>query len=195
MVRVGEVEGLALGNWLEEGVDPNAKRVGEACAVRADGSGLGAFGARLVNLGHYVKVTKGLLGILSQLAGEEVGGFSANARSVLLDPGVDALLQCSHLFPSLRGGEELVGGVIQKVLFEAPFPDVDGEISSACAKALIRRSVGDGVVRDEVVQDALLELGEVGLDLEGAREDSLDFQLKAGVPAINFKGLDGRPPD
>ena len=81
-----------MGDGLEEGVDPDAQWVGEARTVGADGSGLGTFGARLVDFWHYVEVTKGFLGVLSELAGEEVGGLSANAAVVLLDPGEDCLL-------------------------------------------------------------------------------------------------------
>ena len=90
-----------MGDGLEEGVDPNAQWVREAYTVGADGSGLGAFGARFVDFWHYVEETEGFTGVLSELAGEEVGGLSANAAVVLQDPGVDGFLQGSHFFPSL----------------------------------------------------------------------------------------------
>ena len=81
------------------------------------------------------------------------------------------------------------------MLLEAPIPDVDGEVDGAGAEALVGGGVGDGIVCNEAVEDALLELGEVGVDLEGAGEDSLDLQLKACAPAINLVGCDGRSPN
>ena len=61
----------------------------------------------------------------------------------------------------------MVSGGIHEVLLEAPILDVDGEVDGAGAEALVGRCVGDGVVCNEAVEDALLELGEVGVDLEG----------------------------